>query len=48
MKPVSGAAKISAAAVAISVTFAIVWSMATLGYPNADETRNPAYKLFLL
>jgi hypothetical protein len=37
MKLVSGAARISAAAVAVSVTFAIVWGMANLGYPgNAD------------
>ena len=34
MKPVSGAARISAAAIAVSVTFAIVWSMANLGYPG--------------
>jgi hypothetical protein len=41
MKPVSGTAKISAAAVAISVTFAIVWSMASLGYPDADASVAP-------
>ena len=34
MKLVSGAARISAAAIAVSVTFAIVWSMANLGYPG--------------
>lgn len=41
MKSVSGTAKISAAAVAISVTFAIVWSMANLGYPGADTSVAP-------
>src|SRR2546425_4753815 len=34
MKLVSGAARISAAAIAVSMTFAIVWSMANLGYPG--------------
>jgi len=38
MKSASGASKISAAAVAISVTFAIVWSMASLGYPGLDTS----------
>jgi hypothetical protein len=41
MKPVSGIAKISAAAVAISVTFAIVWGMAGLGYPGVDVSIAP-------
>lgn len=41
MKPVSGMAKISAAVAAISVTFAIVWSMAGLGYPGADVNIAP-------
>lgn len=41
MKSVSGASKISAAAVALSVTFAIVWSMASLGYPAADPSVGP-------
>jgi hypothetical protein len=37
MNPVSGAARVAAVAVAISVTFSIVWVMANLGYPgNAD------------
>jgi len=34
MKLVSGAARIWAGAIAVSVTFAIVWSMAILGYPG--------------
>ena len=38
MKPVSGAARISAAAVAISVTLAIVWGMASLGHPGPDAS----------
>jgi hypothetical protein len=33
MKPANGAAKVTAAAVALSVTLSIVWGMATLGYP---------------
>ena len=41
MKPVSGIAKISAAAVAISVTFAIVSGLAGLGYPGADASIAP-------
>jgi hypothetical protein len=41
MKPVSGIAKISAAAVALSVTFALAWSMASLGYPGADASVAP-------
>jgi hypothetical protein len=34
MKPVSGVVRVAAAVVAVSVTFALVWGMATLGYPN--------------
>jgi hypothetical protein len=34
MKPVSGIVRAAAAVVAVSVTFTLVWSMATLGYPN--------------
>jgi hypothetical protein len=34
MKPVSGAVRVAAAIVAVSVTFSLVWGMATLGYPN--------------
>jgi hypothetical protein len=34
MKPVTGAAKVTAAAVALSVTLTIVWGMAGLGYPG--------------
>lgn len=41
MKPVSGIAKISAAAVAVCVTFAIVWGMASLGYPDLDVSIAP-------
>ena len=39
MKPVSGIAKLAAAASALSVTFALVWSMANLGQPGAAELR---------
>lgn len=33
MKSVSGSQRFGAIAVAISVTFSMVWSMASLGYP---------------
>ena len=33
MNPVNGAARITAAMVAVSVTLSMVWSMAALGYP---------------
>lgn len=36
MKPAKAIAKITAAATALSVTFALVWSMANLGYPGSD------------
>lgn len=39
MKPVSGIAKLAAAATALSVTFGLVWSMANLGQPGAAELR---------
>jgi hypothetical protein len=39
MKPAGGGAKVTAAAVALSVTLSIVWGMATLGYP-ANATAN--------
>jgi hypothetical protein len=35
MKPANGAARIAAAAVAISVSLSIVWGMASLGYPTS-------------
>jgi hypothetical protein len=35
MKPVNGIAKVTAATAAISVTFSILWGMATLGYPGS-------------
>lgn len=34
MKPVTGTARVTAAAVALSVTLTIVWGMAALGYPG--------------
>jgi hypothetical protein len=37
MKPVNGIAKMMAAATALSVTFALVWSMASLGYPGGGD-----------
>jgi hypothetical protein len=37
MKPVNRMIRITAAATALSVTFALVWSMANLGYPGAAE-----------
>lgn len=39
MKPVSRTARISAAAVAVSVTFALVWAMANQGYPGSPDAR---------
>lgn len=39
MKPVSGIAKLAAAATALGVTFALVWTMANLGHPGAAEMR---------
>jgi hypothetical protein len=39
MKPVSGIAKLAAAATALSVTFALVWAMANNGYPGSPEVR---------
>jgi hypothetical protein len=35
VKPVSGISKLVAGAGALGVTFALVWSMASLGYPGA-------------
>jgi hypothetical protein len=39
MKPVSGIAKLAAAASALSITFALVWTMANHGYPGGPEVR---------
>jgi hypothetical protein len=39
MKPVSGIAKLAAAASALSITFALVWTMANHGYPGSPEAR---------
>ena len=36
MKPVSGISKLLAGASALGVTFALVWSMASLGYPSVQ------------
>ena len=33
MKPISAMQRLTAVAVAISVTFSMVWSVASLGYP---------------
>lgn len=41
MKTVSGAQRLAAIAVAISVTFSMVWSVASLGYP-ASVSAYPA------
>jgi hypothetical protein len=41
MKPVNGLIKIAAAATALSITFALVYSMANLGYPGIEEFRVP-------
>ena len=37
MKPAGGIAKVIAAAMALSVTFGLVWSMANLGYPGSID-----------
>ena len=37
MKPVSGISKLVAGAGALSVTFMLVWSMASLGYPGSMD-----------
>jgi hypothetical protein len=37
MGPVSGAARVTAAAVAVSVTLSLVWSIAALAYPAQLE-----------
>ena len=39
MKSVNGITKLVAAATALSVTFAMVWSIANLGQPGAAEMR---------
>ena len=41
MNHVNGTARITAAAVAVSVTLSMVWGMATLGYP-ASAAASPA------
>ena len=35
MKPISGISKVVAGAGALGVTFMLVWSMASLGYPGS-------------
>jgi len=37
MKSVSGTQRLAAIAVAISVTFSMVWSVASLGYPASSS-----------
>ena len=37
MKPVNAIAKVAAAATALSVTFAIVYGLANLGYPGSGD-----------
>ena len=39
MKSVNGITKLVAAATALSITFAMVWSIANLGQPGAAEMR---------
>ena len=39
MKSVNGTTRLVAAATALSVTFAMVWSIANLGQPGAAEMR---------
>lgn len=41
MKPANAIIRIMAAATALSVTFALVWSMANLGYPGSDASIAP-------
>jgi hypothetical protein len=40
MKPVGKKTKAFAGAIAVGVTFALVWSMAGLGYPQAAPAAN--------
>ena len=42
MGTVSGAARATAAAVALSVTLSIVWSLAALGHPAAGQAKEKA------
>jgi hypothetical protein len=42
MRSVGGAARATAAAVALSVTLSIVWSMAALGHPAAATAKEKA------
>jgi hypothetical protein len=42
MKPINGITKIAATATAVSVTFALVLSIASFGYPGAGEVNIPA------
>jgi hypothetical protein len=37
MKPINGITRIAAAATALSITFALVWSMASIGYPGSGD-----------
>jgi len=37
MKPITGITKFAAATMALSVTFMLVWSMASLGYPGSAD-----------
>lgn len=39
MKSVNGITKLAAAATALSITFAMVWSIANFGHPAAPEMR---------
>lgn len=39
MKSVNGITKLAAAATALGITFAMVWSIANLGQPGAAEMR---------
>jgi hypothetical protein len=41
MKPANTITRIAAAATALGVTFALVWSMANLGYPGSDVSIAP-------
>ena len=40
MKPVSGIAKLIAGASAVTITYTLVWSMATLGHPGSPDVRD--------
>jgi len=42
MKPISATQRLTAVAVAISVTFSMVWSVASLGYPASVSAAQAA------